>query len=180
MLGDAQEAWLRRALAGSGARWNLLAQQTVLAHVDQSGDGPRAYWADNWNGYAAARERLIATLLQRPTANPVVFSGDIHAFLVNDVHAVATDDESAIVATELVTTSISSQGAAQASLDRWARENPNVHLARSDYRGYLRVAVAPEALHAELVAVDDAARADSPTHVLASFDVENGKPGVAR
>jgi hypothetical protein len=29
------------------------------------------------------------------------------------------------------------------------------------------------------MAVDDFARADSPTHVLASFDVENGKPGIA-
>jgi hypothetical protein len=34
-------------------------------------------------------------------------------------------------------------------------------------------------LHADLVAVDDITRADSPTHVLASFDVENGKPGIA-
>jgi hypothetical protein len=44
----------------------------------------------------------------------------------------------------------------------------------------LRVALGPERLHAELMAVDDIARADSPTHVLASFEVENGKPGVAR
>jgi len=180
MLGDAQEAWLRRSLGGSTARWNLLAQQTVLAHFDQSGDGPRGYWADNWNGYPAARERLVASLLARPTSNPVVLGGDIHAFLVNDVQAVAADTDSAVVATELVTTSISSQGTAQTSLDKWQRENPNVRLARGDYRGYMRLAVEPERLRADLVAVDDVTRADSPTHVLASFDVENGKPGVAR
>jgi alkaline phosphatase D len=181
MLGEQQEQWLRGSLAASKARWNLLGQQTVLAHFDQSGDGPRAYWADGWGGYPAARERLVATLLERPVANPVVFSGDIHAFLVNDVQAVATDYASPVVATELVTSSISSvQGRSQQTLDLWRTENPNVRLARSDYRGYLRVAVAPEQLHAELVAVDDVARADSPTHVLASFDVENGTPGVAR
>jgi len=169
-----------RGLGASTARWNLLGQQTVLAHFDQSGDGPRAYWADSWNGYPAARERLVAALLARPAANPVVLGGDIHAFLVNDVHAVAMDYDSPVVATELVTSSISSQGPAQTSLDRWLRENPNVRLARSDYRGYVRVAVEPEQLHAQLVAVDDVTRADSATHVLAAFDVESGKPGVAR
>jgi hypothetical protein len=30
------------------------------------------------------------------------------------------------------------------------------------------------------VAVDDIKREDSPTHVLASYDVADGKPGVAR
>ncbi|HET7925063.1 MAG TPA: alkaline phosphatase D family protein, partial [Rhodanobacteraceae bacterium] len=180
MLGAAQEEWLRRSLAASKARWNLLGQQTVFAHFDQSGDGPPAYWADSWNGYPAARERLVATLLERPVPNPVVLSGDIHAFLVNDVHAKALDNDSPIVAAELVTSSISSLGRPQRDFDRWLPENPNVRLARSDYRGYLRVAIEPERLHVDLVAVDDVTRADSPTHVLASFDVESGKPGVAR
>jgi alkaline phosphatase D len=180
MLGYAQEQWLSRALGASTARWNLLSQQTLLAHFDQSGDGPRAYWADGWNGYPAARERLIAALRARPAANPVVLSGDIHAFLVNDVHAEALDYDSPVVATELVTSSISSQGPPQQNFDRWLGENPNVRLARSDYRGYVRVAVAPQQLHADLVAVDDITRADSPTHVLAAFDVESGKAGVVR
>jgi len=180
MLGAAQEEWLRRSLQASTARWNLLGQQTVLAHFDQSGDGPPAYWADSWNGYPTARKRLVATLLERPVANPVVFGGDIHAFLVNDVHAQAKDNDSPIVAAELVTSSISSvQRQSPATFDVWKSENPNVHLARGDTRGYLRVAVGLEQLHADLVAVDDITRADSPTHVLASFDVENGKPGIA-
>jgi alkaline phosphatase D len=84
------------------------------------------------------------------------------------------------VATELVTTSISSVGPPQSSFDRWLAENPNVRLARGDRRGYLRVTIEPERLGADLVAVDDVEREDSPTHVLASFDVESGKPGVAR
>ena len=180
MLGEVQETWLNHTLAESTTQWNLFGQQTLFAHFDQSGRGPRAYAADGWNGYPAARERLVATLLTRPSTNPVVLSGDIHAFLVNDVHAVAADYDSPIVATELVTSSISSLGRSQQDFERWRGENPNVRLARSDYRGYVRVAVAPKQLHAELVAVDDVTRADSPTHVLAAFDVESGKPGVVR
>ena len=180
MLGDVQEQWLATTLGASTARWTLFGQQTLFAHFDQSGDGPLAYWADGWNGYPAARARLLETLAQRKTSNPVILSGDIHAFVVNDVNARPEDPESPIVATELVTTSISSVGPQQSAFDRWRTENPNVRLARSDQRGYLRLTIEPERLHADLVAVDDVTRAESGTHVLAAFDVANGKPGVAR
>ncbi|HEX5046569.1 MAG TPA: alkaline phosphatase D family protein, partial [Gammaproteobacteria bacterium] len=180
MLGAAQESWLFDALAASRTRWNLLGQQTLFAHFDQSGDDDVRYWADGWNGYPAARARLVDFLAERKIANPVILSGDIHAFLVNDVNRRAQDPQSPIVATELVTTSITSPGRPQADFDRWLPENPNVHLARSDTRGYLRLAIRPERLHADLVAVDDVAHRDSKTHVLASFDVESGVPGVAR
>ena len=79
-----------------------------------------------------------------------------------------------------MTTSITSPARPQSDFDRWLPENPNVRLARSDARGYLRLAVDAQRLHADLVAVDDVARADSGTHVLASFDVADGKAGVAR
>jgi alkaline phosphatase D len=180
MLGAAQERWLRAALADSRARWNVLGQQTLMAHFDQSGGGDRRYWADGWNGYPAARARLIDFLAERRVANPVVLSGDIHAFLVNDVNGRADDPASPIVATEIVTTSISSAARPQADFDAWLPENPNVRLARSDHRGYVRVSVDSERLGLDLVAVDDAARADSGTHVLSSFEVEAGTAGVAR
>jgi alkaline phosphatase D len=180
ILGEAQERWVAEALGARAAVWTLLGQQTVFTHFDQSGDGPLAYRADAWNGYPAARARLLATLAQRKTSNPVILGGDIHAYMVSDVNTQPDDVQSPIVATELVTTSITSVGPPQASFDRWLPENPNVRLARGDERGYLRLTIAPEHLRADLVAVDDVAREDSACHVLASFDVENGKPGVAR
>jgi alkaline phosphatase D len=180
MLGAAQEAWLFDSLGASRTRWNLLGQQTLFAHFDQSGEDDLSYWADGWNGYPAARARLVDFLAERKIANPVILSGDIHAFLVTDVNRRPQDPKSPIVATELVTTSITSPARPQSDFDRWLPENPNVRLARSDTRGYLRLAIRPERLHADLVAVDDIAKRDSKTHVLASFDVESGVPGVAR
>jgi alkaline phosphatase D len=180
MLGSAQEEWLKGALTGSRARWTLLGQQTLFAHVDESPDKEVRYWADNWNGYPAARARLVNFMAERKIRNPVVLSGDIHAFLVNDVNAHANDPASPIVATELVTSSISSNGRSQQDYDVWKPKNANVHLARSDTRGYLRLSVKQERLHADLVAVDDIKRDDSPTHVLAAYDIEDGKPGVVR
>jgi alkaline phosphatase D len=180
MLGEAQERWLAATLGASTARWTLLGQQTLLSHFDQSGDGPLAYRADSWNGYPAARARLLETLAQRNTRNPVILSGDIHAFVVGDVNARPEDPASPIAATELVTTSVTSVGPPQSSFDRWLEENPNVRFARSDRRGYLRVVLQPEHLRADLMAVDDVERADSGCHVLASFDVLDGRPGVVR
>ncbi len=180
MLGAAQERWVGETLGESRARWTLLGQQTVFGHFDQSGDGPSSYRADAWSGYPAARARLLDTLAQRNARNPVILGGDIHAFLVSDVHARPADPESPIVATELVTSSITSVGPPQAAFDRWLAENPNVRLGRGERRGYLRITLEPEHLRADLMAVDDVEREDSGVHALASFDVENGKPGVVR
>jgi len=180
MLGAEQERWLQGSLGASRARWNVLGQQTLMAHFDQSGQDDVRYWADGWNGYPAARARLVEFLAERRIANPVVLSGDIHAFLVNDVNRRAEDPGSPVVATELVATSISSSARPQSDFDAWLPENPNVRLARSDHRGYLAIDVNAERLHVDLVAVDDVTRRDSGTHVLAAFDVASGKPGVAR
>lgn len=180
MLGQAQERWLEETLAASGARWNLLAQQTVFANLDQSEGEEVGYWSDAWSGYPAARERLTRFLAERRIANPVILSGDVHSFLVNDVRTTPGEPESPLAAAELVTTSISSPGPTQATLDVWAAENANVRLARGEVRGYLRLDVQPESLHADLVGVDDVARADSRVRTIASFDVEDGRPGVAR
>ena len=101
MLGTAQEKWLGDTLTSSRARFTLIAQQTLFAHADESLDKEVRYWADNWNGYPAARARLVEQIATRKVKNPVILSGDIHAFLVNDVNARAGEPDSGIVATEL-------------------------------------------------------------------------------
>jgi alkaline phosphatase D len=180
MLGQRQEQWLTEGLAARSARWNVIAQQTVVADMDQRPGPDIGYWNDGWSGYPAARRRLMDTLGQPHVRNPVVLSGDVHAFLANDLHAVPGDLDSPIVAPELVTTSISSPGPPQAALDAWRAENANVHLARSNVRGYTRLEWARNTLAAELVGVRDVARADSDTYVLARYELEeDGRRGIA-
>ena len=72
-------------------------------------------------------------------ANPIVLSGDIHSFLAANHHRVPHDLDSAVVATEFVTTSISSQGIPQSTLDERRANNPNLLFANSERRGYLRL-----------------------------------------
>jgi alkaline phosphatase D len=178
MLGADQERWLTESLDARMPRWNLLAQQTVFANMDQRPGIAEGYWSDGWSGYPAARAKLVELLDEQQVPNPVVLSGDVHAFLVNDVHRRAGELESPVVATEIVTSSISSAGPSQALLDAWRDENPNVRFADARYRGYTRLTLAGDRLDAELVAVDDLSAADSSTHTLASWHVLDGEPGA--
>ncbi len=55
MLGFGQEAWLYAGLAHSKARWNLIAQDVLMAQLRRRQDGIDAFWTDDWNGYPANR-----------------------------------------------------------------------------------------------------------------------------
>jgi alkaline phosphatase D len=57
MLGGEQDAWLAQGLSTSRARWNILAQQTLMAQMTYAPivtpeDG--RFWTDGWDGYPAA------------------------------------------------------------------------------------------------------------------------------
>src|SRR6516162_9722095 len=84
MLGFGREAWLYAGLARSKARWNLIAQDVLMAQLRRN-DGIDAFWTDDWNGYPANRARLLQHIHNRKVPNPVVISGDIHSFFANDL-----------------------------------------------------------------------------------------------
>jgi len=180
MLGAEQEAWLARGFAASRAQWNILAQQTLMAQFDRKpGEGQR-FWTDGWDGYPAARKRLLESMAARKLANPVVIGGDVHMNFVADLKPDFDDEKSPVVASEFCGTSITSQGPTQKSVDALLPENPHIKLARSDHRGYVRATVGGGKFSADLVALDSVKRQDSKASVLARFVVEDGKPGPQR
>lgn len=177
MLGMEQERWLAQGLGDQPGSWTLLAQGTVFAHMNQ-GTEAAEYWSDGWTGYPAARQRLIDSLQRARSSNPVVLSGDIHAFTVAGVNAIPERLDTPLVAAEFGATSITSDPIAQATLDRWRAANPNVHRLDGTQRGYLMLALTEQRLKADLVAVDDARRVDSGRKVVASYIVESGHPRI--
>jgi alkaline phosphatase D len=180
LLGAGQEAWLERGFAASRAQWNILAQQTLMAQLDRKpGEGQR-FWTDGWDGYPAARKRLLESMAARKLANPVVIGGDVHMHYVADLKPDFDDEKSPVVASEFCGTSITSQGPTQKSVDAVLPENPHIKLARSDHRGYVRASVGGGSFSAELIALDTVKRHDSKASVLARFVVEDGKPGPQR
>ena len=179
LLGVAQEKWLTDGW-DSTRPWNLVAQQTLMARYSwrdpSNGDGQ--YWTDGWDGYAAARNRLLGTVADKKLKGVVVLGGDVHSNYVADLKANFDDEKSAVVATEFCGTSITSASLPQERIDAARQFNPHVLYGRGDQRGYMRFALDAKQLHVQLRVVDDAMNINSNISTAAQFRVEAAKPGA--
>ena len=180
MLGPEQEAWLAAGMRRSGTTWDLLANQVMVAsrnvhNLDRDGR------FDRWQGYPAARSRLLATLAE--ASNPVVLTGDLHATWASDLFAVAEDPTSPVVAAEIVGTSLSSggdqdRGLFRAGFDAFRPANPQWKLFDSR-RGYTLLDVTPGRIDVSCRSVDSVLVASSPISTTARLVIQAGHPGVA-
>jgi alkaline phosphatase D len=95
MLGVNQESWLADSLKESSARWNFIAQQTVVSNVNGGVGLPLLskglYNYDSWDGYWAARVRLLDAIANGQVRNPVILTGDFHCNLAFDLIRVCPD-----------------------------------------------------------------------------------------
>ena len=178
MLGAAQEAWLDSELAATQARWNVIAQQTLMARFDRGSGARSRVWTDGWDGYPAARRRLLGSVAARKIANPVVIGGDVHMHMVADLRAEGAPADGPVLASEFVCNGITSQGPAADRLAPLLARNPHVKYARSEEKGYVRMELTRERLTAEMVGVDNVKAADTQARVIARFEVESGRPGA--
>jgi phosphodiesterase/alkaline phosphatase D-like protein len=180
MTGAEQERWLLDGLAASPTRWNAIAQQTIMAFYDyDTGDGVSINH-DQWDGYAAARERLLGFVARRRPGNVVVLTGDWHSSWVNDLKADFTDPGSETLATEFVGTSISSGCGWRDDVAAALGANPHVRFFDGDHRGYARCTVTPQQWRTDYRVVRDPADPAGPAFTLASFAVADGVPGARR
>ena len=175
MLGADQERWLTAGL-DSGRHWNLIAQSTLMARAAFGSQGAERHWTDGWDGYPAARRRLLEAVDGRP--GPLVLGGDIHTHVAADLKLDFDDPKAAVVATEFCCTSISSLGPPQSRVDASRAANPHLHYARSDRRGYIEFAIDSRYARADLVTVDDPNNPASACRVDARFVVDANRPGV--
>jgi alkaline phosphatase D len=186
MLGSAQEAWLEQGLRSARSRWNLLLQQTPMAQSSQlplktPADG--RFWNDGWDGYPAARERLLRAVQASGAAGPVVLAGDVHTFyaseLVRDFDRPASR-ANPVIASEFCGTSVTSGSRPQARTEQLVANNPHTKYGRSDRRGYMLLTVTPEQTLADFVGLHNVADPASGAASLARFQVHAGRPGVTR
>lgn len=184
MLGSEQEQWLAQGLKESKAHWNIIAQQTLMAQMSQvplASENDGRFWTDGWDGYAAARARLLDAA--RGARNPLVLSGDVHSFFAADLRrdpARAAGAGNPVIATEFCGTSITSSSRPQARTQQFVDMNRDLHYGRSDRRGFMLLELRPERATMAFEALDDVRDADSGLSTLASFTVADGKPGPRR
>lgn len=180
MLGAEQEQWLLDGLAASDARWNILANQVLMFQRDAQAGPGELFGMDHWDGYVAARDRLLGGIADRGVTNPVVLTGDAHISYVADLKSDFHEPSSSTIATEFAGTSVSSDGD---GVDRSAfdeevlAENPHLHFSNRQ-RGYVRCTVDAEQWRTDFRIMPYVTERDAPISTRASYVVEAGRPGA--
>ncbi|WP_424814572.1 alkaline phosphatase D family protein [Roseococcus sp. YIM B11640] len=171
VLGATQEAWLRDGMGRSQARWQVLGQQIFVAPREYA-EGKRSM--DSWDGYPAARARLLGMLQGKDV---VVLTGDVHRAWANDL---ALTPGAAPVAVEFVGTSITSEGdgsEAQPIAAELMSRNPHLRF-HSNRRGYTLHVARPDRLDAIYRCVTQVSQGGAPREDRGHFMTLAGRPGV--
>ena len=180
LTGVAQERWLIDGFRGSTARWNVLAQQVMMARVDRAPGDEFTSSMDQWSGYEVQRRRVLRAFAERPEANGIVLTGDIHSHWANDLLVDEGTGAPKVVAAEFVGTSISSGGNGRAEPANHAvimGENAAVKF-HSGQRGYVVCDLGPDRCETAYRVVDFVDRPGGKVSTAARFVVENGRPGL--
>jgi alkaline phosphatase D len=201
LLGAAQEDWLGQQLAGSknaGVTWQVLGNQVVMAPVTAPDltRTPAALAAqlervrpgvtrlldftrfpipldtDAWDGYPAARARVLAKM-RAAGGNAIVLAGDSHSAWANELN-----DAEGRVAVEFGTTSITSPSDAEyfkpAGIDFGAgllARNPHIKWNDQLGRGFLKLTLTKQQALAEFFTVSTIRSKDFTTARDAAFTV---------
>lgn len=182
MLGKIQEAWLDRQFASSQHKWTVLAQQVPLMQRMRPRHGEVHYHMDKWDGYVAARQRLLDSIQRHRPQGLITIAGDVHAGWAGTLKADFADPKSATLGAEFVGTSIASRG------DGWEIKkthkgivDANPHIAfYNGRRGYTRCDVTPDRWRTDYRIVPYVSQPDAPIETTASFVVERGAAGLAK
>ena len=181
MLGAEQRGWLLGGLGGSRALWNIVAQSVRFGQQDSNPDPAKRTFdgVDNWMGYVADRQAILEQFAR--TRNPVVISGDSHVNFVYDLKRDPSDRSSATVGTELLGTSISSEGDPVQPATQFDPSVKNPQLRFFDnHRGYVRCTIDRARMTADFRAVSTVLRPTATVSTTASFAIDDGKPGARR
>jgi alkaline phosphatase D len=172
--GNAQETWLLNGLAEKAATWDIIGQQVFFARRFNSTGASM----DSWDGYRASRARIQQGWVDRGNRNPVVLTGDVHRAWGNNLMADYNNANSAIIGTELVTSSATSTGDGDATTAiPDVGTNPWLKFY-SNRRGYIRTTVTPTQMQADFRGVAMVSEHDAPVSTLKSFVIEEGQPGL--
>lgn len=181
MLGFEQEQWLDEGFVRSKARWNIVAQQLLVAELEHANLQENLYWNDAWDGYPRARRRLLKSVVDTELRNPVFLTGDWHSTFVNDLKRDFKNPESRTIGTEFVTPAITSGGDGTPYGPYYGPMvpyNPHIKYFEGDRRGYFKASVTPKRMKLDLHFMTSVQDPNGYGEVERSFVVEDGVPGA--
>jgi alkaline phosphatase D len=180
IFGAEQEQWLASRLGKGGAAWSVIGQGTLFGPCNFAPPPDQLLWNDGWDGYPAARQRLVDTLRQSAAPNPVLLGGDVHENWVGNIKADYANPGSVNVGVEFCGTSITSRTSDAEHLQNRLACNPHFVYADAMHRGYGLAEFTPGKLDVQLRVLDDVTRRDARVATDARFIVEAGHPLVQR
>ena len=182
MLGAEQRDWLLDEFATTRARWNVLAQQKSFAPYDRDpGPGRDFGSTDGWDGYVTERQQILDAAVASGTPNPIVLTGDSHRNWLRNVPPTPLDLDAPPVATEFMGTSISTGGDPANPSTTFGDDPNNPHILMiNNNRGYVLCTADRDTWTSDYRIVPTVLRRDVPASTLATFAVENGRPGAVR
>lgn len=207
MLGSTQESWLAHALKvnARATAWQLIGMATIFGRtvmpqaaidwlrpdasegtVNKFRNHIRAakhgvpMWMDRWDGYPAARSRLLRAA-QRADADLVMLSGDSHNAWA---YALAEDGKPAGVefAGQAVTSGGMEGGMAadpRTVAQGFIAANPELEWADTSHRGYLMIEVTPQRVAGEWLFLDTIKRRSTKLAGTHRMHVERGRRAFA-
>ena len=178
MFGNEQERWLAQGLASSQRRWKLIGQATQVSPSGVDSPLGRRIHTDGWDGYPAARTRLLRAIAAPGVSDVLCLGGDVHRHVAAQLRLHGNDPRSPIIASEFVCTSVTSHGLSEAVTALVRSSNPDIVHARSDERGYALIEVTPQSARCDFRATPFPARSEARLTSQARFVVEQGKAGV--
>ncbi len=178
VFGTAQESWLAEGLARSDRVWRLLAQGTQISGSGIESPAGRHFYSDGWEGYPQARERLLRAVAAAPGGATVCLGGDVHRHVAAQLRVRANDERSPVIASELVTSSVTSRGTASALMSLMRSGNPDIVHGRGDERGYALIRVGRDETHCEFRATAHPVIDGAQLHSQARVVIERAQPGV--
>ena len=177
MLGATQERWLTESLSQSKRQWKLVAQATQISSTGVPAPVGRSYWNDAWDGYPEARKRLLQTVVDAKLQNVVTLGGDVHCNVAAPLRLEPNNPQSPIVASEFVTTSITSRGLGDKAAALIRDNNPDLLHYRPDERGYSLITVTPKDVRCDFRTTKFPAGSEAGLKTQARYVVKSGKAG---
>lgn len=176
MLGEYQEGWLTKQLQSSRATWDVLGQQVMFAQYDLTKGPGFTTNVDAWDGYTAAKTRMLDTWRDTKVRNPVVLTGDVHEAFAWDLQR-TTEEGLQPVGTEFVATSVTSGGDGESGEFSGDTENPAMR-HHSGSRGWFNARFTAEELTVDFRGLNRVSSPGAPARTEASFRVAAGQPSI--
>ena len=200
IMSEDQERWLAERLRSTVGAWRVVANQVVLSPLSLEVPEPFADLADRlgpvvagrvmnpdqWDGYPAARQRLLEVVADGSVGPVLVLTGDIHSSWAFEVPA-GGDPGAPSVAVELVAPSVTSETFASIvgpDSELVARgvaglvedQLPHVRWSELRHHGYVVLSLTPEGMQGDWWHVDAVDEASTGEVLAASWTSSPGEP----